>query len=195
MFKIGLFTFGGGYAMIAVIEREITEKKKWLSKEEFLDMIAIAESTPGPLAVNTSTYVGYKKGGFWGSFFSTIGVVLPSFIIILIISLFFDAFLKVKLVAAAFNGIQAAVAFLILAAGIRMFKSLKFTVFNVIMFALSVAAIVTISLFSFDFSTVFIILIAGAVGVAFYLISFYANKNKTKKNDDEKSERTEGGSK
>ena len=85
MFKIGLFTFGGGYAMVAVIERELVEKKNFISQEEFLDLIAIAESTPGPIAVNSATYIGYKFGGVLGSFFATLGVVLPSFIIIFII--------------------------------------------------------------------------------------------------------------
>ncbi|MDY6367441.1 MAG: chromate transporter [Clostridia bacterium] len=178
MFKIGLFTFGGGYAMIAVIEREITEKRNWLSHEEFLDVIAIAESTPGPLAVNTATYLGYKRNGFWGAFFSTLGVVLPSFIVILLISLFFDAFLKLKLVNAAFKGIQSAVAFLIISAGIKMFKHLKPTAFNIVMFVLAFGAIVLITLFSFNFSTVFIILIAGFIGVVVYLIGILKNKNK-----------------
>lgn len=171
MFKIGLFTFGGGYAMIAVIEREITEKKKWLSHEDFLDVIAIAESTPGPLAINTSTFVGYKKGGVPGSIFSTLGVVLPSFIIILIISLFFDAFLELKIVSYAFKGIQAAVAFLILSAGIRMFCKLERSVFNTVLFVLSVAVLLCLTLFAVNFSTIYVILIAGFTGLAFYAIS------------------------
>ena len=86
MFKIGLFTFGGGYAMIAVFENEFISRKKWLESDEFLDMIAIAESTPGPIAINTATYIGYKVAGVLGSIFATLGVVLPSFIIILVIS-------------------------------------------------------------------------------------------------------------
>lgn len=171
MFKIGLFTFGGGYAMIAVIEREITEKKKWLSHEDFLDVIAIAESTPGPLAINTSTFVGYKKGGVPGSIFSTLGVVLPSFIIILIISLFFDAFLELKIVSYAFKGIQAAVAFLILSAGIRMFCKLERSVFNTVLFVLSVAVLLCLTLFAVNFSTIYVILIAGFTGLVFYAIS------------------------
>lgn len=170
MFKIGLFTFGGGYAMIAVIEREITEKKKWLSGDEFIDVIAVAESTPGPLAINVSTYVGYKKGGVLGALFSTLGVVLPSFSVILIISLFFDAFLELKLVGYAFKGIQAAVAFLIISAGIRMFSRLKRTVFNYTLFFLSTAALIILTLFASKFSTVYFILIAGFIGVIFYLI-------------------------
>ena len=82
--KIGLFTFGGGYAMIGLIRREIIDRRKWITPEEFTDMIAVSESTPGPLAINSATYVGYKVGGFLGALFATIGVVIPSFVIILL---------------------------------------------------------------------------------------------------------------
>ena len=186
MLKVGLLTFGGGYAMIAVIEREITEKKKWLSSEEFLDVIAIAESTPGPLAINTSTFVGYKKCGVLGAIFSTLGVVLPSFTIIFLISLFFDSFLELKFVEYAFKGIQVAVAFLIITAGIRMFSHLKRTVFNIVLFSLSVIALLLLTLFAVKFSTIYFILIGGFIGVIFYLIQFYAAKNK--KNVEKKQE-------
>ena len=87
-FKIGLFTFGGGYAMIGVMQTELVEKKKYVSTDEFLNLIGIAESTPGPLAINSATYIGYKCAGFFGSLFATLGVVLPSFIVIYIISFF-----------------------------------------------------------------------------------------------------------
>ncbi len=179
-FKIGLFTFGGGYAMIAVIERELVERKKWLEHEEYLDVIAIAESTPGPLAINSATYIGYKVCGVLGSVFATLGVVLPSLIIIFTISLFFDAFLSFEYVQYAFYGIQACVAFLILSAGIKMFKHLKRTALNVILFVLTVTAMLTLSLFAKDFSTIFYILIGGVVGLSVYLISYIKDK-KTKK--------------
>ena len=123
-FKIGLFTFGGGYAMLALIESDLVEKKKWIEKEEFLDMVAIAESTPGPIAINSATYIGYKRGGVLGAIFSTLGVVLPSVIIIFTISLFLDAFLTFELVQYAFRGIQACVVYLILSAGIKMLNGL-----------------------------------------------------------------------
>ena len=95
-FKIGLFTFGGGYAMIAVIERTIVERKKWIDHDEYLDVVAIAESTPGPIAINSATSIGYKVAGVLGSTFATLGVVLPSFVIIFIISLFFNQFLQIQ---------------------------------------------------------------------------------------------------
>ena len=111
MFKIGLFTFGGGYAMISLLESELVAKRKWLESDEFLNVVAIAESTPGPVAINAATYVGYKLAGVWGSLSATVAVALPSFSIIFLISLFFDAFLSLKYVAYAFDGIQVCVIF------------------------------------------------------------------------------------
>ena len=182
-FKIGLFTFGGGYAMIAVIERELVEKKKWIEHEEFMDVIAIAESTPGPLAINTATYIGYKVCGFFGSLFATLGVVLPSFIIIFVISLFFDAFLQLEYVRYAFNGIQACVAFLILSAGIKMFKSLKKTLISVVLFSLTTACLIAFSLFAINFSSIIYILVGGVVGLTVYLVQYFKQKVKEKGNE------------
>ena len=180
MFKIGLFTFGGGYAMIAIIERELVERKKWIDHEEYMDMIAIAESTPGPLAINSATYVGYKICGFFGSLFATLGVVLPSFIIIFIISLFFDKFLSLNYVEYAFRGIQACVAFLILSAGIKMLKHLKKNVFNVVLTSLTIILLVAFSLFAVNFSTIFFILIGGVVGLTVYLVEYFKQRHKEK---------------
>ena len=100
-FKIGLFTFGGGYAMIAQIREEVVAKRNWLTEDELIEVIAIAESTPGPLAINLATFVGYKQRGFRGSLAATLGVCIPSVIIIFVISLFFDAFIANKYVAYA----------------------------------------------------------------------------------------------
>ncbi len=175
-FKIGIITFGGGYAMVAIIERELVEKKKWISHEEFLDIIAIAESSPGPLAVNSATFIGYKLNKFFGSVFATIGVVLPSFIIIFVISLFFDEFLKFKYVGYAFRGIQAAVVFLIISAGIKMFKHVEKTPFNITMTALTIVTLILLEIFALKFSTVFIILIGGGIGVFLYLFGYIKKK-------------------
>ncbi len=120
--RIGAFTFGGGYAMIPLIQREIVEKNKWLTDEDILDIIAIAESTPGPIAINSATFVGYKVAGFFGAFFSTLGVVLPSFIIILVISFVLEQFEALTAVQYAFNGIRAGVMALIVKALINMYK-------------------------------------------------------------------------
>ncbi len=176
MFKIGLFTFGGGYAMIAIIERELVEKKKWIDHEEFLDIIAIAESTPGPLAINSATFIGYRISKVLGSVFATLGVVLPSFIIIFIISLFFDAFLSIEWVGYAFKGIQAGVAFIILNAGIKMFKKFKKSAFNLALLICSIVCLVTCSLLAINFSTIFYILIGGTVGLIVYLITLATKK-------------------
>lgn len=181
MFKIGLFTFGGGYAMISIIQREIVEKKNWISQDEFLDIIAIAESTPGPIAINSSTYVGYKVGGVMGSVFGTLGVVLPSFIIIFCISLFFDQFMQLTYVQYAFKGIQACVAFLILSAGIKMFKHLEFNVFNTVLFSITFILLIVFSLFAISFSTIFYILAGGFIGVTLFLVSYFKKKSVEKK--------------
>ena len=189
MFKIGLFTFGGGYAMIAIIERELVEKKKWRQNEEFIDLIAIAESTPGPLAINSATYIGYKIAGFFGSVFATLGVVLPSFIIIFTISLFFDAFISLQYVAYAFRGIQACVAFLNISAGLKMLKKLKIgkNVVGIILLILTIGCLVAFTLFAVNFSTIFYILIGGCVGLIIYIIGLCVNKNK------KATEQKEGG--
>ena len=171
MLKIGLFTFGGGYAMIALLENEFVEKKKWLEKDEFLDVAAIAESTPGPIAINAATYIGYKNAGIIGSIIATLGICIPSFVIIYAISLFFDAFLTLTLVAYAFKGIQICVVYLILAAGLKMLKQMKKTTFNMIIISITLICMVTFSLFAMKFSTIFYILISGSCSVAVYFLN------------------------
>ncbi len=171
MLKIGAFTFGGGYAMIAIIESELSSKRGWIEKDEFLNMVAIAESTPGPVAVNMATFVGYKLGGVFGSCISTAGVVLPAFIVMFTISLFFDAFLTLTYVGYAFKGIQACVVYLILSAGLKMLKSMKKNAFNVTIILAVIAAMICFSLFSVNFSSIYLILICGFIGVATYLIA------------------------
>ena len=178
MLKIGLFTFGGGYAMIALLENEFVEKKKWLKKDEFLDVAAIAESTPGPIAINAATYIGYKNSGMIGSMIATLGICIPSFVIIYAISLFFDAFLSFTLVAYAFKGIQICVVYLILTAGIKMLKQMKKTPFNMIIISITLICMIVFSLFAVKFSTIFYILISGACGVAVYLLCKIRNEEK-----------------
>ena len=170
MLKIGVFTFGGGYAMIALLENEFVAKKKWLEKDEFLDVAAIAESTPGPIAINAATYIGYKNAGMIGSMIATLGICIPSFAIIYAISLFFDSFLSLTVVAYAFKGIQICVVYLILTAGLKMLKQMKKTVFNMIIILVTLICMVVFSLFAVKFSTIFYILISGICGVAVYLI-------------------------
>jgi chromate transporter len=169
MLKIGLFTFGGGYAMIALLENEFVTKRGWLEQEEFLDVAAIAESTPGPIAINSATYIGYKKAGILGSLVATLGMVLPSFCIIYAISLFFDAFLSLTAVACAFKGIQIAVIYLILSAGLRMLKKMKKTPLTWVILSATMLCMVTLTLLSVKLSTVVYILASGITGVALWL--------------------------
>lgn len=176
MFKIGLFTFGGGYAMVAVFENEFVSNKKWIEAEEFTNLIAIAESTPGPIAINSATYIGYKVAGVLGSIFGTIGVVLPSLMIIFIISLFFNEFLQITYVEYAFKGIQSCVSFLILSAGIKMFVKSKKTIFSVLIFSLTTIIILVFTIFSIKFSSIYYILIGALLGLGVYLINLATQK-------------------
>lgn len=120
--KIGAFTFGGGYAMIPLIQREIAEEKQWISDDDILEIVAIAESTPGPIAINAATFVGWRVVGFWGALFSTVGVVLPSFLVISVISFLLEQFSSLKAVQYAFFGIRAGVLALLVKALWTMFK-------------------------------------------------------------------------
>ena len=182
MLKIGLFTFGGGYAMIALLENEFVTKRGWLEQEEFLDVAAIAESTPGPIAINSATYIGYKRGGLMGALVATLGITLPSFCIIYAISLFFDAFLSLAVVAYAFQGIRVAVIYLILSAGLRMLKKMKRTPFSVTAVAVTVILMLTCTLLSVKLSTIVYILAGGGMGVILWLI----RRARTKTASDEK---------
>ena len=168
--KIGLFTFGGGYAMIPIIENICVDRKKWITHEEMMDVTVIAESTPGPIAINCATYVGYKQKGIWGAIASTFGVVLPSFIIIYFISLFLNNLLEITWIANAFKGIRIAVGILILDAGIRMFVKMKKKVIPCIILVCAFAAMMLINVFAWNFSSILLILIAALISLVIYLI-------------------------
>ena len=168
--KIGAFTFGGGYAMVALLEREFVEDKQWLSREEFLDMVAIAESTPGPVAVNSATYVGYKIEGVEGAAASTLAVCLPSFVVIYLISLVFDRFLQLSAVASAFRGIQVCVIYLIFSAGVRMLQALDRSLFSSGVLLSVFLAMTSLSLAGISVSSILLILLSGAAGVAAWLL-------------------------
>jgi len=176
MLKIGLFTFGGGYAMIALMETEFVTKKKYLQSDEFLDVVAIAESTPGPIAINLATYIGYKQKGFLGSLLATIGMCIPSFAIIYVISLFLNRFLELEIVASAFKGIQVGVIFIIFMAGAKMLGAIKKSAFNVTIIVLTVTVSVIFSIMMVDFSAIFYILISGFLGLVIYLVKHFKDK-------------------
>lgn len=173
-FKIGLFTFGGGLSMLPFIERTVVEKEKWLTDKEMLDMIAISEATPGPIAVNCATFVGHKVGNILGSIVATLGVVLPSFIIICIISIFYEQFIEIEVIKWAFLGIKAGVAALIFFAGVKILKKSPHNLFS---FAIMLLAI-EISLFT-SVKTFWIILAGLIVGVVFYVLLNHFESKKT----------------
>ncbi|MBE7031025.1 MAG: chromate transporter [Ruminococcaceae bacterium] len=158
--KIGAFTFGGGYAMIPLIQREICEKRKWIAEQDIMDIIAIAESTPGPIAINSATFVGYKVCGFWGSFVATAGIVLPSFIIISLISMVISQFEQLKPVKYAFIGIRAGVLALIIKAFLSMYKQCPKNTISYI-----VAALAFVLVAVFDLNVLLVIICSGAIGL------------------------------
>ena len=169
--KIGLFTFGGGYAMISVIEHNCVEQKQWISHEEMMHMTVIAESTPGPIAINCATFTGYKKAGFWGAFTATVGMVVPSFLIIYVISQFLDNFLEITIIARAFQGIKIAVSLLILDAAFNMLKKMKKSPFPRIIMACACLVMLLTNLFSWNFSSISLMLMAGLISIAALLIA------------------------
>lgn len=165
-FKIGAFTFGGGYAMISLIENDVVEKRKWLTEDEMMNIITIAESTPGPISINTATFVGTKVKGVLGALFATVGLVLPSFIIICAISLVLEKFKAIKLIAYALKGIQAGVVVLIFNAFIKFFKNMDKSILTIFIFIVAFAlALLT------NISVVLIIVVGGVSGVIMTLIS------------------------
>ena len=168
--KIGLFTFGGGYAMIPIIENICVEKKKWITHDEMMDVTVIAESTPGPIAINCATYVGYKQKGIWGAIAATLGVVLPSFIIIYLISVFLNDLLEISWIANAFKGIRIAVGILILNAGINMFVKMKKRTIPCIILICSFIAMMLINIFAWNFSSIFLLLIAAVISLVIFLV-------------------------
>lgn len=179
--RIGLFTFGGGYAMISVIEDCCVEKKKWITHDEMMNIAVIAESTPGPIAINCATFTGYKIAGLLGAVFATLGVVLPSFVIIFMISMFLDHFLEITVVANAFMGIKAAVGILILNAGFSMMKNMPKTVMSKIIMACSLAGMLLINIFSWNFSSISLMMAAAAVSLVYFIVRDLRRKESGKK--------------
>lgn len=173
--KIGAFTFGGGYAMVPLIQRETVEKKKWINDDDILEIVAIAESTPGPIAVNSATFVGYKTAGVLGAAAATIGVVLPSFTIIYFISFVIDKFENNTAVKYAFSGIRAGVFALIIKALWAMSKK---NAKNIISFIITAFAFIFAAL---NINVIYIILACAVTGIVSSLIMSGREK---KKNDD-----------
>ena len=169
--KIGLFTFGGGYAMISVIENYCVERKQWITHDEMMDVTVIAESTPGPIAINCATFTGYKKAGFMGALVATFGIVLPSFVVIYLISMLLDNFLELTIIANAFKGIKIAVGLLILDAAITMLKKMHKKKLPRAIMICSCIAMLCINIFAFDFSSISVMIIAAVVSLTIFVIN------------------------
>lgn len=167
--KVGLFTFGGGYAMISLIENSCVEKKGWLTHDEMMNVTVIAESTPGPIAINCATFVGYKQKGMFGAIAATIGMVLPSFCIIFLISMFLDNFLEIAWIAHAFMGIKIAVGILILDAAIKMIRKMQKKPIPLTIVACAFLAMLLIDIFTLHVSSITLMLIAAVISLAIFL--------------------------
>lgn len=157
--KIGAFTFGGGYAMIPIIQKEVVEKRRWATNADILEILAISESTPGPISVNAATYIGFRVAGFWGSLFATLGLVLPSFVIIFVISFFYKTFMTWRIVQAAFKGLSIGVIILLCMAVIKLKKSIPNSFLSVILFVITFVGMMLINLFSWKIPSVTLIFI------------------------------------
>ena len=162
--KIGAFTFGGGDAMIPLIQRETIERHHWIDDQDLLDMLAIAESTPGVIAVNSATFVGYRVAGFWGALFATIGVILPSFFIILLLAGVIQQFKELQYVNYAFVGVRAGVAVLILNAVLKLSKQCPKNIFTLL-----VAAVAFVLVTFFSANVILVIVFAAIAGVVVQL--------------------------
>ena len=167
-FKIGLFTFGGGYAMISIIEDACVDRRGWITKEEMDELVVVAESTPGPIAINCATFVGARQGGFPGAAVATLGIVLPSFLVIFAISRFLDRFLEIRAVASAFKGVKLAVGVLVLDAGLRMLRRMPKKPLPVIILAMTLALMLLVNFTALRLSSVVLLLAAAALSLAVF---------------------------
>lgn len=175
--KIGLFTFGGGYAMISLIEHTCIDQKAWITHDEMMNVTVIAESTPGPIAINCATFVGYRQKGFVGALVATLGMTLPSFCMIYLISMFLDDFLDIAWIANAFQGIKIAVGLLILDAALTMLKKARKTRIADVIMLCSFGAMLLIDLFALQFSTIALLLVAGMISLLLFVVQECTGRN------------------
>ena len=169
-FKIGAFTFGGGYAMLSVISDNCVEKKKWITAEDMMNITVIAETTPGPISVNCATFTGYRKAGIPGAIAATAGLVTPAFLIIYLISLFLDRFMEYPIVANAFFGIKIGVGFLVLDAALGMMKKLPKDTLTRVLLWVGCGVILLTDLLSIHFSTIALMLICAVISVSIFAL-------------------------
>ncbi|MBQ1372223.1 MAG: chromate transporter [Oscillospiraceae bacterium] len=170
-FRVGLFTFGGGYAMISVVEDACVDRRGWITQSEMDDLVVLAESTPGPIAINCATFVGNRQAGLTGALAATLGMVLPSFLVIFLVSTLLDRFLEIRLIASAFRGIKLAVGVLILDAGRRLLQRRKKTPLSWVIFIGSFLLMLAINFFELPLSSVILMIGAATVSMLAYAIS------------------------
>lgn len=178
--KIGMFTFGGGYAMIPLIENVCVENKKWITHDEMMTITVIAESTPGPIAINCATYVGYKKGKLLGAIVATLGMIIPSFVIIYLISRFLNHFLEITWVANAFKGIKIAVGILIVDAAIKMLSKMKKKPMQIAMVCFAVISMILINVFALNVSSMVLMLMAAVIGILVFVFKNHLGRERVK---------------
>ena len=177
--KVGAFTFGGGYAMIPIIHKEVVEKRKWANSTDVLDIFAISESTPGPIAINTATYIGFRVAGFWGSFFATLGLIIPSFAIICVISHFYDTFMSWHIMQAAFKGLSCGVIILLFMAVLKLRKSVPNNWLSIIIFAITLSGMLAYNLVQITIPSVSLIFIG--LGLIVGIIATLLSKKEVQK--------------
>lgn len=168
--KIGLFTFGGGYAMLSIIEQSCVEEKAWITHDDMMNITVIAESTPGPIAINCATFVGFRQAGLFGAVIATLGIVFPSFVIIYAISRFFDHFLEIAVIMKAFQGIKIAVGLLIIDAAVTMIRKMKKNMLSIVILTASFGAMLAVNGLALHVSSIALMLLAAAVSFAVFLV-------------------------
>lgn len=179
--QIGLFTFGGGLAMLSLIEEECVEKRKWITREEMMDLTVIAESTPGPIAINCATYVGFLQAGIGGAIVATVGVVIPSFAVIYVIALFLNNFLEYPLVAHAFKGIAVAVGITILDAAVSLIRGMKKSRQSTGILVSAFAVMMLTDLFAWKLSSVTLMMVAAVFSLVLFQVRKVFEKREMKK--------------
>jgi len=167
-FKLGAFSIGGGTTMLTLLQDELVEKKHWLDNDELMEMTAISESTPGPIAINLATYLGYKRCGFLGALLATLGVVVTPFVLMFIISLFLEKILSVQAIQYAFMGVKAGVVFLLLKVSYTLIKSAKKDLFLILTLVIVTIAMVLFTIFAVNFSAIYFILLGAVIGLLIY---------------------------
>ena len=165
---MGLFSIGGGPTMLTLLQGELVERKKWIDNDELMEITAIAESTPGPIAINLATYIGYKRNGFLGAVLATLGVIVTPFVLMYLISLFLENVLPVEAVKYAFAGIKVGVVFLLVRVTFTLVKNIKKDWFGVIMMSIVTTTMILFTIFSVSFSAIYFILLGALLGLVVY---------------------------